>query len=165
MRRAFLVDLTTADRFAKDLEVGGIYISGATVNLDDECHVVLRAGTDEIRVSARVVLVNEEGAGFEIEALTHELRNQIRALVDISKHLVSLERRKTLTRALAESDPMRRRAAGSIAPGTRLGDGRRVAQGSISPIAAFAPTQEDDSLAKKAAAAQIAADDDDDVDD
>jgi hypothetical protein len=110
------------------------------------------------------VLVDEEGAGFEIEALTHELRKQILALVDISKHLVGLERRKTITRALAESAPTRRRAAGSIAPGTRLGDGRRVAQGSISPITAFAPTQEDDSLAKKAADARIAADDDDDDD-
>ena len=165
MRRLFLVDLTSADRFAKDLEVGGIYIPDATVNLDDECHVVLRAGTQEIRVTARAVLVNDEGAGFEIEALTPELRKQILALVDISKYLISIERKQTLTRVLAESDPGRRRAAGSIAPGTRAGEGRRVAQGSISQITAFAPTQEDEALARKAAAARIAANDDDDDDD
>jgi hypothetical protein len=144
MRRAFIVDLTSGNRFAKDLEVGGIYVPGATVDLDDECHVVLRAGTDEITVTARVVLVDEEGAGFEIEGLTRELRQQISALVDNSKHVVDLERNKTATRALAETDPTRRRAAGSIVPATRLGDGRRIAQGSISPTTAVAPTRADE---------------------
>ena len=169
MRRAFIVDLTRADRFARDLEVGGIYIAGATVELDDECHVVLRAGTSEISVRARVVLIDDEGAGFEIEGLTPELRKQIFALVEVSKYVVDLERKKTLTRALADTDATRRRAAGSIAPGTRitpgarLSDGRRAAQGSISPITAIAPTQQDDSLAEKAATAtRLAADDDDD---
>lgn len=164
MRRAFIVDLTSGERFAKDLEVGGIYIAGATADLDDECRVVLRAGTEEIRVTARVVLVDDEGAGFEITDITPELRKQIVSLVDISKYLFDLERKKTITRALAETDETRRRAAGSIAPDTRRADGRRVAQGSISPITAFAPTQQDESLAKKAAAAQSAADDDGDDD-
>lgn len=156
MRRAFIVDLTTADRFAKDLEVGGIYIPGATVDLDDECQVVLRAGTEEIRVSARVVLVDDEGAGFEIEGLTPELRKQIISLVEISKYVVDLQRTKTLTGALAETDAARRRPIGSIPPVTR-----RAAQGSISPITAFAPTQQDESLAETAAAARSAADEDD----
>jgi hypothetical protein len=164
MRSAFLVDLTSGDRFAKDLEVGGIYIPGATGELHDECHVVLRAGTDEISVTARVVLVDEEGAGFEIEGLTRELRKQISGLVEISKHAVDLERKKTITRTLAETDPTRRRALGSIAPATQRGDGRRVAQGSISPITALAPTQEDDSLANQATAPRVAADEVDDDD-
>jgi hypothetical protein len=153
MRRAFIVDLTTADRFEKDLEVGGIYIPGATVDLDDECHVVLRAGTDEITVTARVVLVDDDGAGFEIEGLTPELRSRIVSLV---------ESKKTVTRTLAEADATRRHPAGSIAPATRRPDVRRAAQGSISPITAFAPTQQDDALADKAAAARRAADDNDD---
>jgi hypothetical protein len=160
MLRAFIVDLTTGDRFAKDLEVGGIYIPGATVDLNDVCHIVLRAGSDEITVTARVVLVDEDGAGVEIEGLTPELRKQIGSLLEISKYVVA--NKQTLTRTLADTDPMRRRAAGSIAPGTRLGDGRRAAQGSISPITAFAPTQQDDSLAEQAAAARVAADQDDD---
>lgn len=152
MRRAFIVDLATADRFEKDLEVGGIYIPGATVDLDDECHVVLRAGSDEITVTARVVLVDDDGAGFEIEGLTPELRRQIVTLV---------ESKKTVTRTLAEAEATRRRPDGSIAPGTRRPDLRRTAQGSISPITAFAPTQQDESFADKAAAARRAADDDD----
>lgn len=135
MRRAFIVDLATADRFEKDLEVGGIYIPGAAVDLDDECHVVLRAGTDEITVTARVVLVDDDGAGFEIEGLTPELRKNIVSLV---------ESNKTVTRTLAEAEATRRRPEGSIAPGTRRLDLRRAAQGSISPITTARRDDDDD---------------------
>ena len=137
----------------RDLEVGGVYIAGAAVEFDDQCHLVLRAGTEELSVQARAVLVTDDGVGLQIEELTGEVRARIAALLEIAKY-VDLERKQTL-------DKLRRSPASSIAPTPRA----RVANGSISPITAYAPTQEGERLAGNARAAQNAAGDDDESDD
>ena len=157
MRRAYIVDLAVEDRAAADLSVGGVFIPNATVNFDDECHIVLRAGTEDVTVVARAVQITETGAGFQIEGMTRALRTRIAALVELAKHVnLDLERKKTLTHPLAAIETIRRAAHGSIAPSNR--PERRMAEGSISPIVAFAPTQDATSLADKARAAKLAAD-------
>jgi hypothetical protein len=162
MGRAFFVEVTD-ERTARDLEAGGVYIPDAVVDLDEECRVVLRAGSRETTVTARAVMISEDGAGFEIH-LTGEVRNQIAALVEISKH-TDLERKTTITGTLAATQEGRRVPASSVAPATRVGSGQRVAQGSISPLTAFAPTQQDNKLEENARTARRAAARDPDEDD
>jgi hypothetical protein len=161
MRRAFVLDLSVDQRAVNDLPIGGVFIPNATVDFDDECHIVLRAGPQDVTVVARAVQVTEDGAGFQIEGMTRELRDRIAALVALAKHAtLDIERKPTLTRSLAAAEPIHRAAAGSIPPINRRS--ARIAEGSISPIVAFAPTQRDEALADKARAAQIAADTDTD---
>jgi len=156
MRHAFILDLTADERAATDLSAGGVFIPNATVDFDDECHIVLRAGTEDITVIARAVQITEAGAGFQIEGLNRELRERINNLITLAKHVnLDLERKKTL-------DAIRRPPAGSIPPHNRR-SAARMAEGSISPIVAFAPTQEDASLGDKARSAlKLAADPDTD---
>jgi hypothetical protein len=161
MRHAFVLDLVADERAASDLSVGGVFIPNATVDFDDECHIVLRAGSEDVKVIARAVQITEAGIGFQIEGMTRELRERIAALLALAKH-VSLDLHNTVTRSLAATDANRRTAAGSIAP--RSTRSARIAQGSISPIVAFAPTQRDEALADKARSAQRALDSDTDTD-
>jgi hypothetical protein len=133
-----------------------VFIPNADVDFDDECHILLRAGHEDITVIARAVQVTEEGVGFQIVGMTRELRDRIAALVTLAKH-VDLDRKKTLTRWLAGTEPSRRAAAGSVPPLTARRGAARVADGSISPIAAFAPTQRDEVLSEKVRAARRAA--------
>jgi hypothetical protein len=164
MRRAFVIDLDVDKRAGDDLSAEGVFIPDADVEFDDECHILLRAGHEDITVIARAVQVTDEGAGFQIVGMTPELRERIASLVALAKH-VDLDRKKTLNRWLAGTESSRRAAAGSIPPDTRRG-AARVAQGSISPIVAFAPTQQDEAFADKARSAQRAAKtDDSDTDD
>jgi hypothetical protein len=161
VRRAFIVDLAVEDRAAADLSVGGVFVPNATVNFDDECQIVLRAGTEDVTVAARAVQISEAGAGFQIEDMTPALRERIASLLTLAKHVnVDLERKKTLTRtrAHAPTEELRRAANGSIAPSNRRNADRRMAEGSISPIVAFAPTQSDEAFAEKIRAAHLAAD-------
>jgi hypothetical protein len=156
MRRAFILDLVVEGRAADDLSAGGVFVPNAFVEFDDECQIVLRAGGEEVTVDARAVQILDEGAGFQIESMTPELRNRISALVTLAKHHVDLDRKKTLTRVLAD-EATRRVATGSIPPTPRR-SAARVAEGSISPILAFAPTQDGEGLAAKARSAKISAD-------
>lgn len=149
--RAFIVDLAIEERAATDLSAGGVFIPNATVDLDDQCHIVLRAGLEDVTVVARAVQITETGAGFQIEGMTGALRARLVALVELAKH-VDLEREKT--RSLASIGPVRRAAQGSISPSNRRGSERRTADGSISPIVAFAPTQRDDMLSDQARVAR-----------
>lgn len=128
--------------------MGGVFIPNASVDFDDECQIVLRAGAEDVTVEARAVHITETGAGFQIE-MTAELRERIAALIELAKHANrELERKKTLTRSLVETEQSIRRAAGSVAP-----INRRMAEGSISPVVAAMPTQRDESLAEKIRAA------------
>ena len=131
MRHAFIVDIAASARAVRDLSAGGVFVADAEVALEDVCNVILRAGTTELRVVARVVLVTDEGAGLEIDGLTNETRQRIAELVEIAQHL-DLERRKTLTGLLA-TEAGRRRPLGSLPPENRRVGGHRLATGSIAP--------------------------------
>jgi hypothetical protein len=137
VRRAFILDLTAEERVASDLSVGGVFVPNATVDLDDECRIILRAGDEDVTVDARVVQITETGAGFQIEGMTDKLRERISALVELAKHVnLDLERKKT--------EAIRRAPVGSIPPVSRRGG--RIAEGSISPIVVAAKdgTESDD---------------------
>src|SRR5437867_1130241 len=102
MRHVFIVDLAADRRAADDLSAGGVFIPEASVGFDDECHIVLRAGAEDLTVVARPVLVTEAGAGFQIEGMVGELRERIAALVAVAKH-ADVARKTTLTRSLADT--------------------------------------------------------------
>ncbi|HUS33465.1 MAG TPA: hypothetical protein VMZ53_33415 [Kofleriaceae bacterium] len=162
MRRAFILDLSTHGQAAKDLSVGGVFIENASVDFDDECHIILRAGSEDLTVTARAVQILEGGAGFQIEGMNRELRERIATLVDLAMHS-DLDRKKTLPHSLAKLEAAKRSAAGSIPPETRRS--ARVAAGSISPILGLAPTQQDDALGDKIRAAKLALDREKETDD
>ena len=129
MRHAFVLDIAADLRAVRDLSAGGVFVANAEVQLEDECSLILRAGTVELRVVARVVLVTEEGAGLEIVELTSETRQRIAELVE---HL-DLVPAKTLTGELA-SRGVRRKPDASFPPRTRRNSGsHRLASGSIAP--------------------------------
>jgi hypothetical protein len=157
MRRAFILDLVVEGRAAEDLSAGGVFIPNASVDFDDECQIILRAGGEDLLVEARAVQILDAGAGFQIEGMTPELRDRIAALIELAKHAdLDIQRTKTMSRV----------PSASIPPDTRRG-GARVAQGSISPILAYAPTQQGAPLADKArtAAKAARADTENDTDD
>lgn len=135
MRHAFIVDIAEDSRAIRDLSAGGVFVTNAEAELDDECNLILRAGATELRVVARVVLVTQEGAGLEIVAMTNETRQRIAELVEIARHL-DLVPAKTLTAELA-SRGLRRKPDASLPPGTQRSGGR-MASGSIAP-----PSQRD----------------------
>src|SRR5215204_2469242 len=105
MRHAFVLDLVAHEHAANDLSVGGVFIPNATVGFDDECHIVLRAGFEDVTVVARAVQITDAGTGFQIEGMTRELRQRIAALLALAKHAnLDLQRKKTLTRSLASTE-------------------------------------------------------------
>lgn len=159
MRRAFVLDLAADDNATAHLAVGGVFIPNASVDFDDECHIVLRAGDEDVTVAARAVQITEAGVGFQIE-LTDELRERIAALVALARHGDLGTRTATLTRSLATN----RAAVGSIPPLNRRGADRRMAEGSISPLVAAMPTLRDEELAAKVRSALSAHNTDPDVD-
>jgi hypothetical protein len=151
VRRAFVLDLTADETATTHLAVGGVFIPNATVEFDDECHIVLRAGDEDVTVIARAVQITEGGAGFQIERMTDELRARIEALVMLAQRADHTGRAPTLPRSLSATDAQRS-AAGSIPPINQRAE-RRMAEGSISPIVASLPTQRDETLAAKVRAA------------
>ena len=88
MLRTVVVDLTTDERLGKDLvATGGVFAAGAKLRLDEECNLVLRAGQEELRYMARVVLANDQGAGLEIMGRTSEVREHLAAFVRIASYV------------------------------------------------------------------------------
>src|SRR5438105_1643370 len=96
MRRTIVLDLTGEARLGKDLvATGGVFVADAAIRLDEECNLVLRAGSEELRLVARAVLVNERGAGLEIVGRTSQVRDQIEAFARIATYLVVMREDKT----------------------------------------------------------------------
>ena len=88
MRRTIVLELTGDANLGKDLvATGGVFAAGASIRLDEECNLVLRAGSEELRLVARAVLVNDRGAGLEIVGRTSQVRDQIEAFVRIASYL------------------------------------------------------------------------------
>jgi hypothetical protein len=65
-RPTVVLDLVGDDRQAADLAAGGVFVPGCTLALNDDCDLVLRSGDDELRVVARVVFVDDRGAGLQL---------------------------------------------------------------------------------------------------
>jgi hypothetical protein len=135
MRKTIVLDLTADGRMGKDLvATGGVFAGGATVQLDDECNLVLQAGQEELRLVARVVLVNEAGAGLEVLGRSAELRDQIEAFVRIAAY-IAVMRDEPAARARSQQDtipampPKVDRAAAPLAKGGIIERVRNVRYG------------------------------------
>ncbi|HEY1817768.1 MAG TPA: hypothetical protein VGG74_35750 [Kofleriaceae bacterium] len=79
-RPQVVLDLGDA-ALARDLAAGGLFVAGCTLELGVECDLLVRARGDELVVAARVVFVNESGAGLELAERVAELKEQLAALI------------------------------------------------------------------------------------
>ena len=75
-----VLDLAEDDQLARDLAAGGVFVPGCTEPLLAELELVIRAGADEVVVAARVVFVNESGAGCELVACPPEIKDRLAAI-------------------------------------------------------------------------------------
>jgi hypothetical protein len=77
-----VLDLAADDhQLARDLAAGGVFVPDCAAALLEDVELVVRAGESELVVVARVVFVNESGAGLEL-ACSAEQKQQ---LIDLSK--------------------------------------------------------------------------------
>lgn len=65
-RPTVVLDLAGKHELARDLVASGVFVPGCAVPLNEECELVMRAATDEVRVPALVVFVNAAGAGLQL---------------------------------------------------------------------------------------------------
>src|SRR5690606_32964263 len=69
---------------ARDLVAGGVYVPGYTIAINEDCELVLRGATEELRVAARVVYSDGNGVGLQLENCDSALRLRIAALAGAS---------------------------------------------------------------------------------
>jgi hypothetical protein len=83
-RPQVVLDLGDA-ALSRDLAAGGVFVAGCTLELGVECDLLVRAQGDELAIAARVVFVNERGAGLElaerVAERVAELKVQLAALI------------------------------------------------------------------------------------
>jgi len=65
-RPQVVLDLADNDTLARDLAAGGVFAPGCSEPLGTDCELIVRAGGDELVLSARVVFVDPRGAGLEL---------------------------------------------------------------------------------------------------
>ena len=75
-----VLDLAEDLQLARDLAAGGVFVPGCTEPILAEIELVVRAGDQEMVVAARVVFVNDSGAGCELVACPPEVRERLAAL-------------------------------------------------------------------------------------
>ena len=80
-RPQVVLDLAGKHELARDLAAGGVFVPGASVALNEECELVVR-GSEELRVAALVVFVNDAGAGLQLIGCDAELKQRIAALAN-----------------------------------------------------------------------------------
>jgi hypothetical protein len=79
--RTVTLDLAGQHQLARDLMAGGVFVPKATMELNEECELVLLgSGDDEVRVSAVVVFANASGVGLQIHNCDADMKAQIAAL-------------------------------------------------------------------------------------
>ncbi|HEX2692224.1 MAG TPA: hypothetical protein VHN14_36690 [Kofleriaceae bacterium] len=82
MRRSTVViELVEDAQFARDLAAGGVFVPGCTLQLTEECDLVVRGSHDQISLAARVVYVEEDrGAGLELVGFSSEMMARLAEL-------------------------------------------------------------------------------------
>jgi hypothetical protein len=78
-RPTVIVDVVGDERIAGDLAAGGVFVPGCAVALHAECDLVVRQGVEEVRVAARVVFANAQGAGLQL--VDAEAKSRILVLI------------------------------------------------------------------------------------
>jgi hypothetical protein len=90
MRRTIGVDLAADARLSQEVVLaGGVFAAGASGALDEECNLVLNAGQEELRLVARIVMIQDDGVGLEIMERTPELREHIAAFARIAHYIAT----------------------------------------------------------------------------
>jgi hypothetical protein len=79
-----VLDLAEDAQLARDLAAGGVFVPGCGEPLLSELELAIRAGDEEVVVIARVVFVNESGAGCELVACRPEVKDRLVALAKAS---------------------------------------------------------------------------------
>lgn len=79
-----VLDLAEDAQLARDLAAGGVFVPGCTEPLMAEIELAIRAGDEQVVVAARVVFVNESGAGCELVACPPEVKDRLAALAKAS---------------------------------------------------------------------------------
>src|SRR5690242_7696213 len=81
-RPTVILELAGDDALARDLVAGGVFVPGCTVKFNEDCELVVRAGGEEVRVTATVVWVDgTRGAGLQLVGCDAALKQRIAALV------------------------------------------------------------------------------------
>ena len=75
-----VLDLAEDAQLARDLTAGGVFVPGCSEPLFSDLELAIRAGDEEVVVAARVVFVNDSGAGCELVACPPEVKDRLAAL-------------------------------------------------------------------------------------
>ena len=67
VRSTVVLDLDADHTLGRDLDAGGVFVPGCKLAVLEDCELVIRVGPDELRCAARVVFVDEHGAGLELD--------------------------------------------------------------------------------------------------
>jgi hypothetical protein len=79
--RTVTLDLAGQHQLARDLMAGGVFVPKATMELNEECELVLLGnGDDEVRAHAIVVFANASGVGLQLHNCDADLKQQIATL-------------------------------------------------------------------------------------
>ncbi len=76
-----VIELAGDAQFARDLEVGGVFVPGCSLRLAEECDLVVRGASLQLSLPARVVYVeHQRGAGLELIGFSNELKARLAEL-------------------------------------------------------------------------------------
>ncbi len=83
-RPTVIIELAGDAQFSRDLAAGGVFVPGCTLQLTEECQLVVRGADHQIVVPARVVYVEEHGGtGLELIGFSTELKAQLAELAPV----------------------------------------------------------------------------------
>ncbi len=84
-RPTVIIELAGDAQFARDLAAGGVFVPGCTLQLTEECELVVCGADRQIVVPARVVYVEEHGgAGLELIGFSAELKAHLAELAPVA---------------------------------------------------------------------------------
>lgn len=86
-----VVVLDLAAGHARDLAAGGVFVLGCTLGVLEDCELVVRTEAEELRLSARVVFVDERGAGLELVDCPAETLAKLGTLAEAADSAVEVD--------------------------------------------------------------------------
>lgn len=78
-QQTVVLEVAGDPRLARDLAAGGVFVPGCTLQLNEECQLVVRAANGELTVSAKCVWVDGNGAGLQL-AIDADMKRQLAEL-------------------------------------------------------------------------------------
>lgn len=66
MSQTVVLEVGGDPRLARDLAAGGVFVPGCTLQLNEECQLVVRGASGELSVAAKCVWVDGNGAGLQL---------------------------------------------------------------------------------------------------